>query len=172
MVAGTLLLTGCATNRGGDSSDYTWKKHGPFAVRLNKNVTWTPGKPKGYDPKLPGYHLSGDVASFRMAPAGNERPETFILAITVPGRTKRLEMFRLSFSGISIECEPFKPGALTRITATNPKTHTTKTARTTASGTFFDFEVKGKEIQVIFKPAVLVHLQGECSVFWIDRYQQ
>ncbi|MDT8389918.1 MAG: hypothetical protein RRC34_05355 [Lentisphaeria bacterium] len=162
------FFAGCATAPETAPIRYTWEKHGPFAVRLNAGVTWTSRHPRGFDPALPGYHLSGDIASFRITPAADQPPERFVLAITTPGREKHLDLFRLSFSGISIECEPFNDRTPTRITATDRQRNT---AQNVPKGTFFDVEVKGKEIHVTFKPTVIKLMRGECSVSWIDRYR-
>jgi len=163
-------LTGCASSNSNQDSGRNWQKHGPFALRLPPTVQWTRNHMKGFDPALPGYHLTGDIATFRLTPADEKPPPVFVLAITTnPSGKPHIDRFRLSVSGVHIECEPFNPqNPPTRITSRNRERNSFQYAE---PGTYFSFAIEGNEVHVTLKPTVLKIMQGECFISWIDRYR-
>lgn len=163
------LGTGCASSPGRRGEGMSGDRYGPFILRLPKTVAWTDGKPRGFDPGLPGYHFTGDIASVRLAPAQRKLPEKLVLAITTsPGAEPHLDHFRLSVRGGHIQVEPFNEKVPTRVTWTGRERNAFRYAET---GTYFDFRVVGSEVLVIFKPAVMELLNSECMVSWIDWYR-
>lgn len=163
-----VLLSGCVG--GPDEAGTSWERHGPFFLRFPQSVQWTPGHKKGFDEALPGYHVTGDIASFRLRPAQETMPDKLVLAITTsPGQKPHLDHFRLTVRGGHIETEPFNEGVTTtRVTWTGRERNTFNYAE---KGTYFTFTTVGGEVHVILKPAVINLLQGECVVSWIDWYR-
>ncbi len=161
-------LVACTSTKPVDQAPQ-WQTHGPFEIRFAKTATWGKGM-VGYDPDLPGYHVSGDIASLRLRPAaGGRPPEKLVLAIsTSPGQKPHLDHFRLAVLGGQIEIEPFAEQARPRVMWTGRERNTFQYAE---RGAYFTFAVVGDEVQVVFQADVMELLSGECSISWIDWYR-
>jgi hypothetical protein len=161
IIAMALLLGGCSTpgvNSGGPA---------PFRIEFGERVSWTEGH-EGFDPTLPGYHVTGDIASIVLHPTGHNPPETLILAITTsPGMRPMLEGFKVFTSDTEIDTALFDGLDYESVGNMGARlTHRVK------KGTHFKFDIVDKEVLVTFLPDAMPLLRGKCKVSWIDWYRK
>lgn len=160
MMLVALLATGCRTQN--VSSD----ELAPFHIEFGRNAKWTEGH-EGYDADLPGYHITGDIASIVMTPTGHNPPKTLVLAITTSsGMRPMLENFEAVTSGSEIDTALFN--GLDYESVGNKETGVGYRAK---RGTHFKFDVVDKEVRVTFLPEAMPLLRGKCKVSWIDWYR-
>ena len=139
----------------------------PFRIEFGKSAKWTEGH-AGFDPDLPGYHVTGEIASIVLNPTGHNLPRTFVLAITTsPGQRPMLEAFKVSTSDKEIDTAMFDGTDYESIG--HKATGVTERAK---KGTHFKFEVVDKEVRVTFVPEAMSLLRGKCTVSWIDWYRR
>jgi hypothetical protein len=156
-----LLSGGCSTVN--VSSD----GRAPFQIEFGERVRWTEGH-EGFDPKLSGYHVTGDIASIVLYPTGHNPPKTLILAITTsPGMRPMLEGFKVSALDTVIETALFDGTDYESVGSMGTRsTHRVK------KGTHFKFDIVDKEVRVTFLPEAMALLRGKCKVSWIDWYRK
>ncbi len=156
-----LMLSACrAKGPSGDAGE-------PFAVALGECTSWTEGR-SGYDPDLPGYHITGGIASISLRPTGYPSPDHLVLAIaTSPGGRPMLESFNVSTEGTVIHSALFN-GLDYDLAMDKQGREVGRSKR----GELFSYEVVGKEVHVTFKPKAMKLLAGPCTVGWIDRFRR
>ncbi len=142
---------------------------GPFEVVLGKGAGWT-GEPGGYDEDLPGYRVTGGIASLTIAARVEELPDELVLAIrTSPGMPPRLEGFELTAAFVKLRGAPFGGGLeyLGKVDCSqewqaDPGVDT---------GQYVQFEVVGDEVHVRFTRLGVDLLRTVCGISWIDWYR-
>jgi len=96
-----VLLAGCTfpVSRGAKSD--------PFQVELDGRTKWTE-RHKGFDSDLPGYHVTGDIASIVLRPRPGRLPDKMVIAIkTSPGMMRpMLEHFKVTTKDVTLT-QPF-----------------------------------------------------------------
>ena len=143
----------------------------PFAITFGKTARWTEGR-EGFDPQLPGYHITGDIATIHLRPRSDRLPQSITLAIrTSPAMRPNLESFVLSTKENVIDTAPSNGTGLTDVKDPTGKTPWQPVARV-KTGTYFRFAVRGKEVHVTFLPKAMELLKQECKVSWIDWYRE
>jgi hypothetical protein len=144
----------------------------PFVLTLGKNAAWLPGR-EGYDPNLPGYHVTGDIASVTLSAVDNRLPEKLVLVIrTGPSTTPMLENFTLIGSQVKLSGEPFNDAVgLTYFERRDcfeqwmPVPHED-------GNSYLTFEIVDEDIHVTFGRKALELLRTECQISWIDWYRR
>jgi len=69
-------------------------KADPFQVEFDGRAKWTEWH-KGFDSDLPGYHVTGDIASIVLRPRPGRLPDKMVIAITTsPSMRPMLEHFK------------------------------------------------------------------------------
>ena len=134
----------------------------PFTVTITHRVPATGDAPV-YDPALPGYRVNAEIGTLTIHPRGDKRPEKFVLAIRTAGQTPMLEGFTLKSGTKTIQAglklnteEVSQPNAPVKLEK---------------AGTYFQIQVVGREIHVVFQPAALALLQADCVISWVDWYR-
>lgn len=143
---------------------------GPFRLTFVKGADWSPNHPRGFDEKLGGYHLTGDIATIRISPAAKPLPEKLVLAVsTSPGAGPMLEGFTVSAGG--------------RTLRTSLRSETVEIISDAADGSarkteeaprddYLMFDVALGEVRVTFMPKAMSLLEAECTVSWVDWYRR
>ena len=161
----SLIVTGCRTRDNGAT------QVDPFAITFVKGAGWTQGY-QGFDPKLPGYHLTGDIAEIRTRLQSEKLPETIVLAIrTSPAMRPNLESFVLSNKDTVIDTALFNGTGLELVKDPKSKTPAEPVAKV-KQGTYFRFAVVGEQVQVTFMPKAMELLREEYEISWIDWYRK
>lgn len=138
----------------------------PYRIEFDNRVRWTEGH-EGFDPDLPGYHVTGDIARLILHPTGHPPPEGLVLAITPsPGMRPMLERFQVATAAIEIDTTLVE--AVQVETVRDRRTGVTHEVR---KGTYFTFEVVGQAVRVTLLPETLRRLAGALHVSWIDWYR-
>ena len=134
----------------------------PFTVTITHRVPATGAAPV-YDPALPGYRVSAEIGTLTIHPRGDKLPEKFVLAFRAATQTPMLEGFTLKSGAKTIQAglklnteEVVQPNAPVKLEK---------------AGTYFQIQVVGREIRVIFQPAALALLQADCVISWVDWYR-
>ena len=142
----------------------------PFQIILGNKAKWSE-QCEGYDPNLPGYHIVGDIASVTIRARTDSLPQTLILAIqTSPGMPPMLENFTFVAPCVMLTGEPFKDTELDYFSRGNSSADWQGPSKVGA-GTYFNFDVVGDEVHVIFLPPAIELLKVECKISWIDWYR-
>lgn len=143
---------------------------GPLEITFLKKAHWTEGH-VGFDPELPGYHITGDIASIQLQPGSGQLPDSITLAIkTSPGMRPNLEGFTFSAPDTVIATAFFEGFGLAEIkdpTSEEPW----RTVAMVESVMYFRFTVVGKAIHVTFMPAAMKLLHQQCTISWVDWYR-
>lgn len=134
-------------------------------LRLDKGAEAV-GSATGYDASLPGYRLSGGIAQVVFTPAGSTPPTQFVLALRMSTMTPHLDSFTFASSAGTIQWSPFAGPGLLTITGPDGIRHSPE-----HQGEVLRYEIVGDEIRVIFGPAGLAMMTGECKISWIDWYR-
>jgi hypothetical protein len=130
----------------------------PFTIELGKCASWTDGR-EGYDPDLPGYHISGGAASITLRSTGMPTPEHLVLAIAI----SNLEVFNMSTGDRAIRSYLSKGLVRLQVIAQQGR-EISRSKR----GDFFTCEVVGKEMHVTFESKAMTLFAKPCTVTWID----
>jgi len=143
----------------------------PFKLVLGKRAAWAQGR-QGYDPNLPGYHLSGDIASITLQVRTENLPDRLVLTIrTSAGMPAMLENFTLAGSHVKLSGEPFNEQVgLTYLTRINCSDAWTAMPEVNTDG-YLTFEIVRGEVRVTFLPKAIELLRTRCTISWIDWYR-
>jgi len=139
----------------------------PFEIEFNKGAIWTEGYDK-FDTKLPGYHVSGDIATIVLRNRTTQMLNKWVLAITTSKgmMPPMLEGFQVSTRDFHIKMEPFNVLILTEVTDLK-----TGTQRRVNKGEYFQFQIVGNQVFVTFLPKVMALLEGDIKISWVDWYR-
>ena len=137
----------------------------PFEIEMTRNAVWTEGH-EGYDPDLPGYHLTGDIATITLKPIAGELPDQLVLKITTsPGMRPNLEGFMVKSGDVAIQT--FMGSELMQVnTPDSPRERIYW-----QTDDYFAFELADDAVLVIFQPKGMELLRRECVISWIDWYR-
>ncbi len=139
----------------------------PFEIEFGGQAAWTEGYSR-FDPNLPGYHVTGDIASMVLRPRSKQVPDKMVIAITTsPGMRPMLEHFKVTTKEITLTSALFNGTGSTGVT-----NRRTKTQATVKRGKYLRFSVVGREVRVTFLPEAMGLLEGDIKVSWIDWYRQ
>ena len=142
----------------------------PFELVLGRGAEWSQ-EHRGYDPKLPGYHIVGDIASIALRPRTDQIPDKLVLAIrTTPTMPPMLENLTISTANMTISCAPFSPTRLIEVALPQDDIVGSPTSRPKKES-YFKCEVAGDEVRVTFLPEAMKLLRNECKISWIDWYR-
>lgn len=137
----------------------------PFEIEMTRKAVWTEGH-EGYDPDLPGYHLTGDIATITLKPVTGELPDNLVLKITTsPGMRPNLEGFMVKSGDVAIQ------------TSMGSELMQVNTPDYPREGIcwqmddYFAFELADDAVLVIFQPKGMELLKAECVISWIDWYR-
>lgn len=138
----------------------------PFEVEFLKKARWTEGR-EGFDPQLPGYHITGDIAKIALRPTGVQPPKELTLAInTSPGMRPNLEGLSIDVANRTID-----PSLQARV-PTVIREHVSGLTSNVARGTYITTRVESNVVHVSFTPAGMALLSTNCTIRWVDWYRQ
>jgi hypothetical protein len=141
--------------------------HAPYRMEFGNRVRWTEGH-EGFDPDLPGYHVTGDIGTLILHPTGPPPPEGLVLAITpAPGMRPMLESFRVATAAIEIDT-----ALVDAIKFESVRDRRTGVTHEVKKGTYVKFEVADEVVRVTLLPKVLRLLDGALRISWIDWYRK
>ena len=166
LVASALLIAGCRPI----SNCLAPRQAVPFDVVLGKGAAWSP-EHAGYDPKLPGYHLIGDIASITLTRRTDRVLKKLVLAIrTSPSMPAMLENFTLAAPDITLSAA--MPSEQKLVEIKNPKAAKPwETVATEDKAAYFKFEVVGDEVRVTLLSEATKLMTGQSKMSWIDWYR-
>ena len=167
LICGVGTLSGCRTPGGSESG-------GPveaFNIRLVRGVKWTSDTLR-FDPRLPGYHLSGGIGTIELHRESEMSSDRLVLEIsTSPGMQPNLESFTLGWGDTLLKVAPFVPGSLSDVIAKNTEGRW-KTVSQRDTQDYFEFQRRDSTVTVSFLPAALLLMRRECTITWIDWYRR
>jgi hypothetical protein len=163
-----LVILGLALSLGGCGVPHA-RAEGPAPYRIvfDNRVQWTEGH-EGFDPDLPGYHVTGDIARLILHPTNHPPPPTLVLAITPsPGMRPMLERFQVATADVEIDTTSVE---VVRVESVRDRR--TGFTHEVQKGTYFTFEVVGQAVRVTLLPEALRRLDGALHISWIDWYRK
>ena len=156
--ASALLLAGCAT-RPAD----IWER--PFEVTLGKGAHWTEGH-EAFDSKLPGYHITGGIASITLEPRSDIVPRLLTLVIRTTGDEPMLEHFE-----VKIDDRKFQTSLHGREGPTRILNEKGELLVTVQRGTYVRFSARDDAVHVTFTEGARPYLREKTTISWIDWYR-
>jgi hypothetical protein len=152
---------------GGGDPPVRAEDRAPYRIEFGNRARWTEGH-EGFDPNLPGYHVTGDIASLTLHPTGHPPPERLILVITpAPGMRPMLESFKVSTADIEIDTTLVEAVQIEFV-----RDQRTGITHEVKKGTYFTFEVGDDVVRVTLLPEALWLLAGTLHISWIDWYRK
>jgi hypothetical protein len=155
------LLAGC------DAPPPSGPEVEPFQVKFDGRSKWTDGH-SGFEPSLPGYFITGEIASIVLSPQSTRMPNKMVLAITTsPGMRPMLEGFEVTTNDVILNSALFNGTGNTWVTNRDTGTHVE-----VKRGEYFEFRVVGKAVHVTFLPKLMALLKGDITISWVDWYRE
>jgi hypothetical protein len=143
----------------------------PFELTFGKKASWSQGH-DGYDPNLPGYHITGDIASVTLRAKTDRLPCELVLMIqTSPGMPPMPENVTLVGPYAKLSGEPFNPEAGMMYFERVNSSDGWKAVSEVATDAYLRFEISGDKVRVTFLPQAIGLLRAACTISWIDWYR-
>lgn len=143
----------------------------PFKLILLKGVSWA-DRCEGYDPDLPGYHLSGAVGRIQIQPRLEKLPLQLVFEIqTSSDLPPMLEEFKMVCEDTTLAVVPFNEddSVLLRVRG---KKDTTEIMKRMPQRNFFRFERSDDVVRVIFEAEAMKFLKHPCHIQWVDWFRK
>jgi hypothetical protein len=142
----------------------TGKSTHPFEVTFVKRLPAAEIAPV-YDPKLPGYRFDAEIATVKIRPLAGKPPDKLVMLIrTSPGMPPMLEGFTLQAPDRSVTTGLKLASEEIRFNATPGRAEV-------RAREYFEVNVVGQDVQIVFLPKAMGLLKKECTVTWVDWYR-